>query len=53
MGNNVHIEEYYGGFAIYVNGERFSFDQEDSVEGLVNVFQLLVGKDKVTYEEVC
>lgn len=45
------IEEYYDGFAVIVDEERFHFDQEESVEGLVAVFKA-VGCDDVGYEEV-
>jgi hypothetical protein len=36
--NEVVIEEYYDGFAIIVNGKRFLFDQEDTVQRLQDVF---------------
>lgn len=54
----VSIQEEHGGFAITVNGERFHFDQEDSVEGLVAVFDKIndmipnLEHIESTYEEV-
>ncbi len=48
----VLIEDYYDGFAVYVNKKRFYFDQEDDVHQLIKVFEAL-GIANVTYEEVC
>lgn len=45
----VRIEEYYDGFAIYVDDKRFSFDQEESKENLVEMFKAL--GVEATYEE--
>lgn len=52
--NNVKgvvIEEYCDGFAVIVGEERFHFDQEESVEGLVEAFKE-AGCSDVSYEEV-
>lgn len=46
----VIIEEHSDAFAITVNGERFYFNQEDSIEGLVDVFAKL--GIEAEYEEV-
>jgi hypothetical protein len=48
----IFIEEYSDGFVVRINDKRFSFNQEDTVEGLVDVFKAL-GFDDVVYEEVC
>ena len=47
----VVIEEYCDGFEVNVNGKLFYFNQEESVEGLVEVFKE-VGCSEVSYEEV-
>ena len=47
----VVIEEYYDGFAVIVGDERFHFDQEESVAGLVAAFEA-AGCDDVSFEAV-
>ena len=44
------IGESCDGFQIIIDGERWSFDQEDSVIRLVEVFQYL-GYSNTRYEE--
>lgn len=46
----IEINDYYDGFDIVIDGERFSFDQEDTREKLVDVFNKLGYYP--TYEEV-
>jgi len=46
----VEIEEVCDGFAIIVDGVRFSFDQEEDKKGLIKVFKKL--GITATYEEV-
>ncbi len=41
MNEDVVIEDYADGFAIFINGEEFFFDQENDRQGLVDVFQQL------------
>lgn len=51
---SIVIEQECDGFSIVLGeqGKRFRFDQEDDVEGLVNVFKKL-GFNDVSYEVVC
>ena len=47
---SVKIEEYNDGFAIVVGDKRWTFNQEEDKEKLVEVFKAL--GFKATYEEV-
>jgi len=49
--HKVQIEDLYDGFVIIVDDERFVFDQEDTREKLVDVFEKL--GFTADYEEVC
>lgn len=46
------IEDYYDGFAVIVDGERFSIDQEDSRELLFDAFKKACPEAEVLYDEV-
>ena len=52
MDHSIRIEDEHGGFVIVIDEQRFLFDDEDSHEGLIKVFEFL-GYKNVTYEEVC
>ena len=45
------IEEMCDGFSITVDGKEWHFDQEDTKEGLVEMFEYMGIKD-VQYEEI-
>ena len=47
---NVKIEEFNDGFAIIVGDKRWTFDQEEDKQKLVEVFEEL--GFKATYDEV-
>lgn len=49
--HKVQIEDMNDGFAIIIDNERFEFDQEDTREKLVDVFEKL--GLTAEYEEVC
>lgn len=53
----IYLGQEYDGFSIVVTSEsgdekRFYFNQEDTVEGMVELFEHL-GFEDVEYEEVC
>lgn len=49
----IGIFQQYDGFAIEVDGERWTINQEDTVEALVEVFETVAGTAEVTFEEEC
>ena len=51
MKNEISIEEYCDGFAVVVNGQRYIFDQEDSIRHLQEIFLKVDPEAKVTFEE--
>jgi len=50
---DIKIEDYYDGFAVIVNGKRFSFDQEDDRELLAEAFKEANPAATVNYEVCC
>ena len=48
--HEVEIKQYNDGFDVIVDGERFSIDQEETVEKLQEVFHIL--GIPATYEDV-
>ena len=48
----IEIEGYCDGFAVIIDGERFYFDQEGTVEELATAFERVAEDCEITYEEV-